>query len=573
MKKYLALVKLLLVKQFCQFRAASSKADKRKRGGTIALYVLLALCFAPTVVAIAVCMYFMGKLAGADRYLGTFLLLMCQGLVLIFGVHSVISTVFVVKDADRLLFLPVRAHTVFLAKLTVAYINELITTAVAAIAVLLPFGLGASASAAYYVMLPVAALLIPMFPMLVGTLVAMPLSALVTAFGKNSLVKTILRIAIYVVIIGLYMFLMYQFGFLTGSENGNALDNPEVYVREILENLEERLHVVMPYFHPDFMLMTAMTAADFAQWIAGFAAALGENIALLGLVFLAALPFYRRMLVMSVEEGGSRRKKGNETVKMENRGVVREIMRVDLKKTVRDPQIGFQSFAGIVMMPILVVIIYFCLGISDEGDASVLKLISTSSLYQAIAPVVILAYIGFIGAATNVLGLYPISRENKSLSVLKSLPVPFNKVLLAKVLLATSVMAVCDLLTCVLIVALLGVKWYYGAAVLATMLLIGFGSMCITTLVDLKNPRLSWDNFSGLKNMKNSWLAMLVAFLSAISIATLSAPFIVLYALFGQWFWLLIMWLVDMAAGGAFAAIAYKVMTAKAAKCFEQIEI
>lgn len=573
MKKYFALVGMLFVQQY-KSRAAIKLNNKKKRGGTAVLYVLLAVCFAPLAISVAVGIYFLGKLFGANAYMGSFLLLICQGLVLMFGIHAIISNVFVVKDADKLLCLPVRAHVIILAKFTVAYLNELITTFVSVVFLLLPFGIGAGAGVGFYLTLPFALFLIPLLPLLVGTIIAMPFSALIAAIGKNSVLRTVLRILIYVAMMALYMYAMYSLGFFTGADSGNFFENPEVYIRDLTQGMEERLRGVMPYFHPDYMLMSSMVAVSFGKWAAGFFAALGENAALIALLFAVSLPFCRRILAMSVEDGSVRHKKTVGTYKLKNRGVVREFMRVDFKRTVGDAQVGFQSFAGITMMPVIVLILYFLMGLSDNGNASFLEVVSISPLYQAIAPMVILAYMAFIGCSTNVLGLYPVSRENKSLCILKSLPVPFGKILLAKVLLATAVMLVSDFLSCLLIVVLFGVKWYYGAAMLAVMALVGFGSMCVTTLLDLKEPRLGWDNFNqGLKNAKNSWAAMLVAFLCVAALCVCSVPFIVLYALFDGWYYLLLMWVLDMGLGVAYSAVAYKVMNGKAAKYFERIEV
>ncbi len=580
MKKYLALVKLLFIQQFKMTfnkkRASDAQSAKegKRRAGAAAVIVLLALCLAPLLVSLAVAMYYMGKLSGGNVYLGTFLTLLCQGLVLMFGVHSIMSNVFVVRDADRLLYLPVKYHVIFLAKLTVAYLNELLTSAVSLAVVLIPFGIGANVGVGFYLMLPIALLLIPMLPMLVGTLISMPLSALVAAFGKNSAIKTILRIVIYVLIMALYMYLMYGFGFLTGSENGNILDNPEVYINDILVAMTNKLQNVMPYFHPNYMLMSSMLAAGFLNWLVGFIAALGENIALLGLVMLVSLPFYRKMLTMSVEEGGAAPKHSANRYKVKNKGIVREFILTDIKRTLRDAQVGFQSFAGIIMMPLIVVILYFFTGLSDSGDTSFLELMSIEPLYQVIAPLVILAYMTFLGCSTNVLGIYPISRENRALYVLKSLPVSFNKILLAKVLLATAVMVTSDFVSCVLIVALFGIEWYYGLAMLITMALIGFGSMCITTVLDLKQPRIGWDNFNqGLKNARNSWIAMLIALLCVFSVVLISAPFAVLYGVTNGWYFVLCMWLADLVLGVVFAVVSYKIMSSKATKYFVRIEV
>ena len=575
MRKYLSLVKLLFVQQFKSRAVVSDAVSKKKRSGTVILFVALALCFLPLIASVALSMYYMGKLSNGNVYVATFLTLSCQGLVLMFGLHAIISNVFTVKDADKLLYMPVRPHTIFLAKLTVAYFNEVITTAVTVLVVMLPFGIGSSVGVTYYLMLLLTVALIPMLPLLLACIVAMPFSALIARIGKNSLIKTILRIVIYLVILGVYMYAMYSFGFMAGSESGNIFDNPELYIQEMIGGFVDKLSSVMPYFHSNYMLATGMLATSFIDWLISFAITLGEHIALLGVVILVSLPFYKKMLTLSIEDsGGSIRKYGNGKYKLGKNSIVKELVLSDLKRTVRDSQQGFQSFAGVVMMPIIVLLLYFFMGLSQEGDTSFLEVMAISPLYHVIMPLVVLIYMTFIGLGTNVLGLYPISRENNSVYLLKSLPVSFNKILLAKVLLATAVMVISDFVTCVLIVVLLGLKWYFGIAMLVTMALSGFGAMCITTLLDLKSPRFGWKNFNySLKNAKNSWIAMLIGLLLGLATVLISAIFIVWYSLNSAWYAILIMWLFILCAMFAFATVSYKLMTEKATKYFENIEI
>ena len=151
----------------------------------------------------------------------------------------------------------------------------------------------------------------------------------------------------------------------------------------------------------------------------------------------------------------------------------------------------------------MVVIFYLAFGMSAGEEGKLIDVLKQFELYQIIAPLIFVTYMSMLGITSNIFGLYPISRENKSIYLVKSLPVSFNKYLLSKVILATAVMLISDFLTCLLIVILFGVKWYYGLAMLCVMAMLSFGGMCITTLVDLKSPKLGWTNFNqSLKMLK-----------------------------------------------------------------------
>lgn len=566
MKKYLSLVRLTFIQQY----RVKPSTEKNKRTGTIVAFVILGICFLPMMVGIAFVSYNLGKLVGADSAVVTVLVTTCQGLVLIFGTPSLFTCVFNGRDADRLLCLPVKSTTLFAAKLTVVYLNEVVTTAAAAIFLLLPYGIGASVSVAFYLMLPLALLLIPVLPLFVGCVVAMPFSALLARLGKNGVVRTVVQIVFFVAVIVFYVWSM------SNMQGGEAEDSSDF--QEILQLAVENFQSIgqkLAVLHSNSTLASALVAATLGSFALSLLLTVVENFALFAVVMLIAWPFYRWILSYSLEgDGGSRRHNVvGQPLQVKNKGVVRELVISDLKRTVRNNQMGFQAFAGIVLMPIMIVVFFFAFNSEVEDGVTVIEILKNEALYQIIVSLVIVGYMSMLGIGSNVLGLYPISRENNSLYLLKSLPISFDKILLSKVILSTAVMIVVDFLTIVLSVVLLGVKWYFGILMLATMLLLGFGGMCIMTFVDLKAPKLGWTNFNqSLKNAKNSWLAMLVGFALIIAIALISIGFILWFSATENALAIVVMWAFILGASASFAAVSYKKMAKNASYYFEIIE-
>ncbi len=570
MKKFISLTKLLFVQQY----RVKPTESKKRRGGTIATYIILAVCFAPMLVMIAIAMFGLGKLSQGLEEGGAgvcaMLIFMSQGAVLLFGIPTLISNVFTVKDADKLLFLPIRSSTVFTAKLTVAYLNEVITTAVMLVFMLLPFGIGYSAPVGYYLLLLLGLFLIPLLPMLIGSIIAIPLSALITKVGKNGVVKTILQTVMFFLIMAVYLFVMYELGFMDGSVEEDSTD-----IAQILLDKLQSVSVMVKYVHSNYTFANAMLATTFTVFIVNLLIAIAENVLLLGLVIAMALPFYHWMLTKSVEGGdGRRRKTAKSNLQVKNQGVVKELIFTDLKRITRESQIGFQSILSLIMLPVMVVIFYLAFGMSAGEEGKLIDVLKQFELYQIIAPLIFVTYMSMLGITSNIFGLYPISRENKSIYLVKSLPVSFNKYLLSKVILATAVMLISDFLTCLLIVILFGVKWYYGLAMLCVMAMLSFGGMCITTLVDLKSPKLGWTNFNqSLKNAKNSWIGLLIGLVTSLIVGIVGGLFVILwYFTKSGWYVLLIMWLAIIGVCVAFAFVCYKIMTKNAQKYFEAIE-
>lgn len=563
MKKFITLVKLLFSQQF----KANASADNKKRGGTIVAFVILGICFAPMLVGVAITMFALGQLAGADQGIVAMLILFCQSLVLLFGLPSLISGVFMPKDADKLLYLPIKPSTIFSAKLTVAYLNEVITTAVTILFLLLPYGVGANVGVGYYLMLVPALLLIPLLPILIGTIVAMPIAILLSKIGKNGLGKTLVTVLFFVMCMALYMLIMIGLTKLESTSPDGELTTEQLLV--LIQGVIDQLSAKMVYVHTNYVLAGSLVATDFVGWIVSFLLTLIEFAVLGTLTILVGKPFYRYMIANQIESGGSSGKKAKLTYNAKPTSVLKQLIVTDLKRTLRDSQLGFQSFAGIVLMPLLVIVF----GISINTDLGEGVYIFADPIYQLIAPVACVAYFTLLGCCTNVLGLYPITRENKSFYVLKTLPISFNKILVAKVILSTLLMVVVSLLTTIVTVIAMHVTWYYAIGMMIVLTLVGFGSQCITTHIDLKDPKFGWSNFQqSLKNSKNTWIATLIGFIAMLVIGLIAGGFIALYIVTQWQFSAVLMWIVLTLASGLFAFVAYKVMANNSQKLFDSIE-
>lgn len=563
MKKFITLVKLLFSQQF----KAKASADNKKRGGTIVAFVILGICFAPVLIGVAVVMFALGQLAGANQGIVAMLILFCQALVLLLGLPSLISGVFMPKDADKLLYLPIKPSTIFSAKLTVAYLNEVITTAITILFLLLPYGFGANVGVSYYLMLVPALLLIPLLPILIGSIIAMPFAILLSKVGKNGLGKTLITVLFFVLFMALYMFLMISLTNLEASSPGGELTTEQLLV--LIQGVIDQLSAKMVYVHTNYVLAGSIVATTFASWIVNFLLTLGEFAVLGTLTILIAKPFYRYMLANQIEGGGGSSKKAKLTYDTKPTSVLKQLITTDLKRTLRDSQLGFQSFAGIILMPLIVIVF----GTSMNTDMGEGVTIFTDPIYQLVAPVLLVAYFALLGCCTNVLGLYPITRENKSFYVLKTLPISFNTILLAKVIFSTLLMVVVSLITTIVAVFAMHIAWYYAIGMMIVLTLVGFGSQCITTRIDLKDPKFGWSNFQqSLKNSKNSWIAILIGFVSMLVIGIIATVFIALYVATQLQILPALMWIALTLASALFAFVAYKIMVSNSQKLFDNIE-
>lgn len=570
MTKFFSLVGLMFKQQF---RTKPTESGKKSKAGTIILFVVLAIVFVPVAIYIFIGCLGLGKYVSAnlpqDTYAGIVgtLLLGVQGVTLLFGFHGVLVNVFNCKDADKLLYLPIKGTTVFWAKFFVAYVNEAVAGALLLFVTVLPFGIGMGVGIGYYLTLLVALLLVPLLPMLVSTLLAMPLSMLSAKIGKNGAVKTVFNVLLYLAVMALYIWLMQQFGY---GGNGDENITDEEALKKIVAMIVDHISAAIVYVHPDYMMAKTFVATDWTG-LGDFALGLTEFAALFALLALISKAFYGKMLTLTVEGGGSTIQKSKKSLQIDKKsGVISQLIASDFKRVVRDPQMGFQAFAGMLIAPLIVVI--FAIGFSTGNDIGVSlgEFIKQNGMIVGMS---LMIYLTLLTAGTNVLGLFPMSRENKSLYLLKTLPIPFEKVLLAKVLLATLVALVTDFITAILVVFVAGFNPLSALLLMLGLLAYGFGNMCLTTRMDLKSPKIGWSNFqTSLKNSKNSWIAMLLGLLSGVIVCVTSMGFLLWHSVSGARYIEWLMWIAIDLVGALYAYVGYRIMRNSAEKLFEKIE-
>lgn len=570
MTKFFSLVRLMFKQQF---RTKPTESGKKSKAGTIILFVVLAIVFVPVAIYIFIGCLGLGKYVSAnlpqDNYAGIVgtLLLGVQGVTLLFGFHGVLVNVFNCKDADKLLYLPIKGTTVFWAKFFVAYVNEAVAGALLLFVTVLPFGIGMGVGIGYYLTLLVALLLVPLLPMLVSTLLAMPLSMLSAKIGKNGAVKTVFNVLLYLAVMALYIWLMQQFGY---GGNGDENITDEEALKKIVAMIVDHISAAIVYVHPDYMMAKTFVATDWTG-LGDFALGLAEFAALFALLALISKAFYGKMLTLTVEGGGSTIQKSKKSLQIDKKsGVISQLIASDFKRVVRDPQMGFQAFAGMLIAPLIVVI--FAIGFSTGNDIGVSlgEFIKQNGMIVGMS---LMIYLTLLTAGTNVLGLFPMSRENKSLYLLKTLPIPFEKVLLAKVLLATLVALVTDFITAILVVFVAGFNPLSALLLMLGLLAYGFGNMCLTTRMDLKSPKIGWSNFqTSLKNSKNSWIAMLLGLLSGVIVCVTSMGFLLWHSVSGARYIEWLMWIAIDLVGALYAFVGYRIMRNSAEKLFEKIE-
>lgn len=564
-RHFWTVVGVLLKDQFRAKPTANETKQKRKRRAvsTGLVYILIVVGFSPLLALIGYTIYSLGALRlGMYAETVAFLILVCQGVVLLFSFQSILRNVFMCADGHRLLCLPLTSATIFAAKLFVAYLFETITSVVMAVALLVPFGIGAGFSLSYFLMLLPVTVLLPVLPMFIGILLCIPLSMLLNRLKNHNVLRLVFQVLFFLAAMALYMVFLNSMYKFDGSGNGdvNAL---VVLLRSLLENISG----VVKYVYPVYWMGVAMTSAVWSDVLLGLLGALVCAAVMFLLAVLCALPMYKRNLVGQNEGSSGARKK---SVQFKQRGIVAELAVTDAKRMFRDKQFGLPALLGIVMLPIISVFMFVGFNAGSEGGGA----LNAFPIYQLIAPLALFAYMLLIGMSANPIVMYPISRENRAFYLLKTYPIGLSYIFKAKLLLSSLSILAGYLLTGILSGILFDIDWIYVVFMTVSMSLYAFAQMCIVTIFDLKNPKLNWTNFNqSLKNSRTVWQSMLVSLVVILVIAGIGVAFGFWYLYSGMDYIITVMWIAVIVLGVAFSAVSYKLLISMGKKLFARIEI
>ena len=141
-----------------------------KKGSRAIYFCALAVLGIIFVVGLVSGTVFMGP-AFLEQGMGaeymTIMFVAAQMVVLIFGTAFMIGVVFFHKDADIVLALPVKASTLFFAKLTYVYLTELAMAAFVVLTSGITLGILGGFGLSFYLILIAASLILPLLPFLI----------------------------------------------------------------------------------------------------------------------------------------------------------------------------------------------------------------------------------------------------------------------------------------------------------------------------------------------------------------------------------------------------------------------
>lgn len=422
-------------------------------------------------------------------------------MVFMFGLFSVMNIFYFSRDVDNYLYLPVKAGEILSAKFLVSLIYEYFIILIFFLPMLTIYGVKDSAGILYFVYMILALLLIPVFPLVVASALAMVVMRFSNKFKNRD------RFNMIAGILSLFMALGFNFGiqYLAGtmSEGSNPMigglgDLPLFKVTGWVfptshYALEALISPKSGILH--ILIMIGITAAALVAFYF-----LGNALYFKGVTGISESQANRKVLTVSELKKGTSK-----------RSVLFSYSLKELKLVYRTP-VYFLNCILISLIYPLFFLIPMLVGSTEDGEDIKTVLAMAKDVDKGTLLMIILGA-AFTLASLNIISSTAISREGKNFYVIKYIPVSYMQQIYAKILSSFYVEVIAVVIFYGLIFALIPVDplFILGSFVLVVLASITINQLGI--LLDVLWPKLNWDmEQKAVKQNLNSMIHMFLGF-------------------------------------------------------------
>ncbi|MDH7578577.1 MAG: hypothetical protein QHH75_12375 [Bacillota bacterium] len=511
MNPFLALLKITF-RNYYGISAMRQKYFKEKRelwqpvlavaGVGVGLSFLLSFCF-----FLNKGLYAAGKMLG-EPALGLELTLIAAGLVIfIFGVSSIIGTLYFTEDSPLLVSLPLKPFQVLAAKFTLVIFNQYLALAFFLVPALLVFGKGEGMGALYIIAAGLVFLLFPVLPLAP----AAALSVLVMSTAGSKRLKDLFTVLTYVILI--FFALGIQF-LMQSLPQGQELTSLET----ILASHGSLLAAVGKSFPPAVWATRGLALAGTGEGLLN----LGLFLVLIGVLIILMLllgeRFFYRGLLAGEEVKRARRERRDSKKLWEAASPFWALVLREHRLFIRTPVYVMNVLPVALIIPVVMVF-----PLLAQAKLAEIAEIGSYLVQYPYLKLIIVAFTTFF-AGTLPLAPSALSREGRLFSLSQAIPVSPGDQIKAKFWYILAINFLCALPFLALVVTVTRLP---GPDVPLLALLSLTAAATVTALgilIDLLRPFFDWDNPQhAVKSNLNVLFAMLTTILFLGVLAALSA--------------------------------------------------
>lgn len=466
-------------------------------------------------------------------------LLIIQGVSICFAVGHIISTLYMCRDNEMLICLPITPNQLFISKIMLLYCKELAVNAAISLPLMIALGLFGGFGASFYLSIPLLLLVMPFFSIAVAALLSLPVMAVIRFLKPRPLLSIIVILTLVAACLFGYLSLISSF-----AESFNIADKQLETVREINATVLAFGSKIPIYFQ------CASAMLSFGKWYY-FAIYLIISVVVFIITTLLIRPFFFKIAMTSLENTSKEKQRKG---RFKRCSPFLSLIDRETRCIFRSPTDIFEYFLFTLLMP-FIVYSYDKLLMSITVNQAGVNMIAGSH-------VMIVAILAML---SNIVSASAISREGSNFHTTKTIPVTFYEQIFAK-LTFNAIFTVGALLLTMIVSFFIYPAWQIILGTISVTFA-AIGHIAWSIDMDIKNPTI---NLQGNEEASSTSKSTPKSLLIGLVIGFIMGLLIIMYSGGGN---PLTAYLILIAASIIFAIYRLRMLVLRINLCYEKIEM
>lgn len=425
-------------------------------------------------------------------------LLVTQLIVFLFAIGNIINTLYLNKNNELLMSLPVTPNQVFISKMLVIYIEEIIINSVFTLPLLLSLGFLGDFSWTFFVLMPFYLIILPILPIALASFFSIPAMYVLRFFKRHSLLSIIT--ILLVIAGGIWAYSAFISLFSSSFDIANKQIATVISINKAIEDFGAN-NIPFLQFAYGFMHISSI------YWVLVY---IGIGAVLMFGAIMLVRPFFFKMAMKNLEQSSGKQRS---TLSKPTTPYM-ALLKKEFLVVFRNPGSVVNYLLFTLLMPFIVFVydkLLLTMVVNDVGQT----MINGSHLL----------IVAILAMLSNTMSANAISREGNNFYIMKTTPVDYYTQTLAKLsfnaIFTVSAVLVTGIVTCFYI------DIPFAICTTLAVLFASLGHMLYCYDLDLKKPMLDWLDSSEMHKVSgNIGKSLLVGF----AIAFLMGIFVIAFA-------------------------------------------
>lgn len=386
-------------------------------------------------------------------------LVVMQIVSLFFSVSSIISNLYFSKDNQLLMCLPATSNQLFISKLLLVYLQEILHNALLIIPIFISIGVIGGLGLPFYLSIPIFIIIMPLLPIVLASFISVPIMLIIKFLKKH----TILSIFIIAILV-LGVFVVYMMLIASIAENFDiAYKQIETVLK--INNIVLELGSKLSIF---YYLASALLSFSSWYWIFIYI------VICAGLVFVTIIftrYYYLKTATLHFESNTMKVRK----VGYKKRSAFTSLLVKETLCIFRSPGAVFDYFLFTLLMP-FVVVAYDKLLMSITVNEAGTNMIAGSHVMV----------VAILALLSNIVSASTISRDGNNFFISKIVPINYYTQIFAK-LVFNAIFTTSALVVTMIISFTMYPAWQIILGTLAVFFT-SIGHIALSIDMDIKNP-------------------------------------------------------------------------------------